>query len=541
MIGKSKPKVTFLTEGADWDLQQLARDLESYTFGMMQHLRVFDKMPLVFRDACVFGTGALKIFEKSGDIHIERVLINDIIVDECEVPSGGKPRQLHQFKLYNRDTLKGMFPKHADEIEASEGKRHGEIAYREVDPDMVLVVESWLLGEKGKKGRHTIVVEDATLLDEGYTDNDFPFVFYHWSPPLTGWYGQGLAESLMGFQIRINDLNDFIQRCQDLIAVPRVFIDAASRTLKVQLDNTIGAVIPYVGKEPTFFTPQALTAEIYNYKETLKTSAFEFAGISKMAAHATRPEGIEHGVALRELSDNQSQRFSIQQARYEEAYMDVGRMIVKRTRSLVKKGQKPQAFIALRMVEEIDWDMADLDEQKFAMRVMPSSILGETPAGKISKIIELAQYGVQLSQEELRRLLDHPDLALADKRATSALEHTEWLIGRWAKGEYVVPDPFMDLAQLLERGTAAYLDYQRLGAPEKILELFREGLLEAQRLMQMAAPQPPTLSPEEAAAAAGQVLPEGNVAESGLPGLVDPTQADTGETMLPGLTGSIIQ
>ncbi|RMF53627.1 MAG: hypothetical protein D6746_15370, partial [Bacteroidetes bacterium] len=352
----------------------LAEQLEQFMLGMFHKLRVYYLAPLVFRDACIFGTGVLKLsIGHDNEIHLERVLVDDIIVDESTVPYGEEPLEMHHVRRVPRATLIRLYPDKEDTIKEASNSRslYGyDEPYR--NNDMVTVVESW---RRGPKGRHVLAVSSGVLSDTPYNKDGFPFVAYRWSPPITGWYGQGLAEDLLGFQVRLNELNEFIQKAQDLFAVPRVFFDASTKTFKPQLDNTIGAIIPYVGRPPQFFTPQAVGSEIYAYKEQLKQSAFEFAGISRMAAHATRPEGIEAGVALRELSDNQSQRFAIQQGRYEEMFMQLGQKLVELVHQQAKRGRLPKVVAANKFSREIDWPAADFEKHRFTMRIAPSSMI----------------------------------------------------------------------------------------------------------------------------------------------------------------------
>ena len=534
LIGKSRPKIRILTDNADWSLQQTAKRLEKYLWGLFQALRVHESLTAIFRDACIFGTGVLKLYVRKGKICVERCLIDEIIVDENECPHGGQPRQMQHVRLVSKEVLKALYPDHANAIEQSgKGYRYEFAGYRPVDPGMVLVVETWHLGPDG---RHSICVSEGTLLDEVYSEDYFPFVFYHWSPPLTGFYGQGLAEALLGFQIRINELNDFIQRCQDLIAVPRVAIDVAAKMFKPHLDNEIGAIIPYSGKPPVFFTPTALNAEIYQYKEQLKQSAFEFAGISKMAAQATRPEGVEAAVAMRELSDNQSQRFSVQQQRFEDAAIQVAEMICRLCVKMYGKGKgskPPTVFMAEKFVQTIDWPEVDLDEKRFVLSVQAASIMSETPAGRLQRVIELAQYGVQLDQAELRRLLGHPDIGLSDSYAQAKLDYADWVIDELNDGRFPQPDPIQDLLLTIERVKSAYLHAAVTGAPEDILEGYRQYLVLAERLLPKPEPAP-TLGADPAMiqqpmdpmmGAPQPMLPPAAALEAGaLPGLLVPPQ-----------------
>src|SRR5678816_3544200 len=88
LIGKSRPKIRILTDNADWSLQQTAKQLEKYLWGLFQALRIHESLTAIFRDACIFGTGVLKLHVRKGKVVVERCLIDEIVVDENEVPHG---------------------------------------------------------------------------------------------------------------------------------------------------------------------------------------------------------------------------------------------------------------------------------------------------------------------------------------------------------------------------------------------------------------------------------------------------------------------
>lgn len=528
LIGKSRPKVTVLTDDADWSTQTLARHIDRYLYGMFRKLDVYEKATSMFRNSCVFGDGFLYPFIDDGEIRLEHVLVNEVTVDETEVPCGGEPRNWFRLRPIAKQVLVDRFPEHEDRIRASsvagaQTDHYLSRRFRDLPSDMTLVMESWHVGNNG---RYVISVSTGDLHEEDWPHDHGPFVRFSWNAPLTGFYGQGLSELLVGFQIRLNELNDFIRKCQDRIAVPRVFLPAGGKVNKPYIDNTIGAMIPFFGNQmPRFDTPVALTNEIYGFRETIIRSAFEFAGVSKMAAQATRPEGIEAAVALRELSDNQSQRFSIQQQRFENLFLDLGKRIMALSKELYE-GKKPKNdFPETDLVSLIDWKKADLNDRCFELQVQASSMLSETPAGRLQKVIELSQYGVPIRPEEIRRLLALPDLELSDRRATSALEDAEWTIDRLQVGDYNPPEPFQDLALSLERVTAAYLDARRKGAPEDILEGFRQWIQQASEML--APPQPPADALPVPGVDAAPAGPAAGLADLG-------SDAFT-ETALPGL------
>ncbi len=517
LIGKSRVKGNVLTDGAEWDIFTLAKDLDKYLWGLTQRLGIHQKMLTMFRDACIFGTGVLAVFAHRGQLKVERVLIDDIIVDECAVPVGeGLPRQLHRVRYISREVLKRKYPKHAEEIENASAGWRKISDWRRVDRDLAMVIESHHLPSAPGAGDGVwqIAVDTAILATDEWKHEWYPYVFYHWCEPVTGFYGQGIPEEGLSFQIRLNQLNDFKRRCQDLISNPRVLIEQGSRVLEEQLTNEIASFVYYTGQKPEFFSPQAVNAEIYNEAESIKHSFFDHIGISRMAATANKPQAVEAAVALRELSDNQSQRFSGQQQRHEDAYLELYKKClmlsreVYKTRSKARKGD----FLDRLLVEEIDWNKVNFEGGTVMIQVQASSIMSETPAGRLQRLVELKQYNVPITDDEFRRLLAHPDLEQSDKRATAPLEFTEWTISELYEGRWVTPEPFMDLARGIEWVNAAYLLAVIKRAPDNILEILQLWIETAEKMF--------TEAQEEAAAMAAAQVPGGPMGvPGGMPGM----------------------
>ena len=115
-ITKNKPKATFLTEGGNWSLQNRAKKLTQFIEGQFHSTEYYDKSAMAFLDACIFGTGAVKLFVQENEIQADRIFIDEIVVDDAE-SIYGKPRQMHQRKWMHRDVLKEMFPDKAKEID----------------------------------------------------------------------------------------------------------------------------------------------------------------------------------------------------------------------------------------------------------------------------------------------------------------------------------------------------------------------------------------------------------------------------------------
>lgn len=511
IIAKNRVKVRVLTNGACFSDQRKARRLEKFVYGEMKYNDAWDLGPLVFRDACIFGTGVVKVFAKDDKVTFERRLISDILVDE-RTAIDGKPRELFERRLVDKDVLIAKFPQFEEEIELAAGRT--DWATSDIPNNQVVVVEGWRLGNNGK---HIVCIENATLVYEKYDSEDFPFVFFRWDGlPISGFYGLGLARDLHGFQLRINQLNRFIQRCQDLIAVPRVFVDMASKLLKIQFDNEVGAVIPYRGKPPTFYTPQALNAEIYEYKEQLKRSAFEFAGISQLSAQSLKPAGLESAVALREYNDIETNRFVIQAQRYERFYTDLGEHMIRCARKIYKGKKHSAKFPNKGVIELIDWSDVDMEDDRFEVDIQPASLLSMSPSARLQAVTELAQVG-QLDKAEIRYLLNHPDLEQSNSVAYADYVDITRVEELLLDGKYEAPEPFQNLDLGLRRIQLTYLKIQSeyTDVPEEILDNMRTWVSQAKTIQEQAVQQQGAPSAmADPAAATGQQPIAGGVAGS---------------------------
>ena len=66
-VAKAKPMATYLTTGGSWAMQQKAKLLTKFTEGQFYQADVYKVAPKVFLDACVFGTGVMKVYEEAAE------------------------------------------------------------------------------------------------------------------------------------------------------------------------------------------------------------------------------------------------------------------------------------------------------------------------------------------------------------------------------------------------------------------------------------------------------------------------------------------
>ena len=485
-ITKNKPKATFLTSGGDFSLQSKAQKLTKFVEGIFAYSEFYDKASLAFTDACIFGTGCLKVYVEKGQIKVEKVFIEEIKVDDIECYYA-KPRQMHQEKYIHKDVLKQMFPAKAKEIEvASSIDSTGQDSYMGDLKEMVKVVESWHLssGSKAKDGKHSICVSNATLFEEDYYKEYFPFVFFRWNVRPVGFFGQGLAEQLQGLQLEINKTLRTIQVSMHLVSVPKLLVEASSKIVSSHLNNRIGGVIKYAGTPPSYAPLGGIPPELFSHVDRLYSRAYEIAGVSQLSAQSIKPAGLDSGKALRTFNDLETERFMSVAKRYEKAFMDAAEIMIDMAKDIYEKNEDFGVKTTdNKFVETIKWKDVNMDADKYMMQIFPTSALSSTPAARLADVQDMLTAGF-IGKEQAISLLDFPDLESEMDLLTSDNKNLEKLIETMVhEGKYFPPEPYQNLENAIRKVQQAYLMYRMRNAPEDRLELLRQYMEDCQALL----------------------------------------------------------
>lgn len=487
-VSKMKPRPMFLTTGGDDAQTRRAKDLTKYLEGAFDQAKVYPNMQRAFVDSAIFGTGAVKFFKEGNSVKSERVLIDEIQVDDAD-GLYGSPNQLAQSKYVHKDSLKAMFPKWESHIDGASSGLTGESAV--LAKDFVRVWEAWRLasGEGKKDGRRAIVIENATLFDEEYKYDYFPFVFQRWAWDISGFFGVGIPDEIGGIQLELNKLLRLIQEAMHFACVPRVWVENNSMT--GQITNQIGGVGKYSGSPPVFQTAQALSPEIYQHVERLWSKSFEITGISMLSATAQKPAGLNSGEALRTYQDIESDRFQLTGQRYEEAHLEATRIMIDLTKELAADKKDP--FVTMKdgkAVSVIKWKDVEIKKDQYVMRLFPTSILPSQPAGKLQTVQDLTQAGF-IDKDMAMKLLDFPDLEGFMSLQNASLDVILMMISKMVEdSEPQTPEPEMDLRLAKRMTLSAYLRGRANGAPEKNLELLRSFMGDCQAIIDQGTPVP---------------------------------------------------
>ena len=496
-ITKNKPRATFLTSGGDFSLQRKAKKLTKFVEGIYSYADFYEKAALGFQDACIFGTGCLKIFIENGEIKVERVIIDEIKVDDIEAYYG-KPRQMHQVKYVEKSVLQAMFPESEFQIDQSSYPDAQTYGQSPTAKEMIRVIESWHLpsGLDTKDGKHTICISSATLFEERYDKDYYPFIFFRWGQRPVGFFGQGLCEQLQGIQLEINKILRTIQVSMHLVSVPKLLIEASSKIVSAHLNNRIGGIIKYAGTPPTYAPLGTIPPELFSHLDRLYQRAYEISGVSQLSAQSLKPAGLDSGKALREFNDLETERFMAVARRYEKCFIEAAEIMIDMAKDLYESGGdfKVKAKDG-KFVETISWKDVNMDADKYLMEIFPTSALSNTPAARLADVQDLLAAGF-ISKEEGLKLLDFPDLEATLNLLNADTTNLEKVIETMMDlGEYFPPEPYQNLENTIRKTQQAYLMYKVQGAPEDRLQLLRQYMEDAQNLLMRAQEKVP--SPEE--------------------------------------------
>ena len=497
IASKSQPKPSILTEG-DWQLRRKAKKLDKAVYGALTSGGAYRIGPLTARDACVYGQGATKVFERDGEVAYERVMLGELFVDEREAIYGD-PRSIYHVRRVDKTILSELFPGFADDIEAAQSTINQDIASemhsaQDAYADHVQVIEAWHLpsAKTAKDGKHVIALHGVTLLCEPWTRDRFPFAILRWDAPLVGWYGTGLAQELCGLQLEINELLSKIKEAHHAIT-GKWLLERGSRVNAMHINDDPMSCIEYTGTPPQYVVSATISPEIYQHLERLIQKSYEISGISQLAATQMKPAGLNSGTALRAYHEQQSERFLHKYAMFEDYFLDLAKLTLDTMREIAAERDYKVNVASKNFLETIDFKENDLDTRKYDIRIQPSSQLPQTLGGKLEFIEEIAKTGI-LSPEELLDLLDSPDTELLVKRKNTTREAVESDIEHMVStGLQRAPEPEYAMQVAGRVSLELYMQLRSDGAPDDVLGLVRD-YMDAIRLA-MKPPEPPPPPP----------------------------------------------
>ena len=494
MVGKNKPKPQFVTDGAkDYNTKMKAKKATKYVEGVFDESNIYQIAQRVFQDACIYGTGFIKLVEDNNKIKAEWVYIEQILVDDLE-GMDQMPRQIHQRKYVQRDVLIEQFAD-GDETIIQNIMDASQIAGGAATfstADIIPVIESWHLpsGPKASDGKHSIVIENCTLFAEEYKKDYFPIFPFRWADQTLGFWGRGICHEIWKLQLELDTLLRLIQQSMRLVGGPVLAVESGSNIAEDHLtSNRIAKIIEYTAVEPKWLTPPTCQPEIFSHVQYLEDRMYKVTGVSQANATATKDPTLKSGVAQREAADQAASRLERVGQMYEKLFLDLAKAIIDMSADL----KNPSVLVNDKgKGQRLDFKDIKMNVEDYQIQLFPVSGLSSTPAGRLDQLMDYAQAGY-LSKEQVMDIVDFPDLNDTVSLETASLHLTQEILGNIkekGKEAYISPGVYLDLATAFRMACLEVDRAQLQGVPEDHIELIRDWAMECKALIDQSQVQP---------------------------------------------------
>ncbi len=465
-VTKHRPKATFQTYGAGYKARKKAREIEQFTEGMFYKERFREKVPETFRTLAILGTGIIKVCAVGrGQICMENVFSPEITIDSAE-GMHREPRNWYQSKYVDKRWLAERCEDKATRDKVLElgtatpvGEEHEqEFITFDRDQEMVRLDEAYHLASGPEEGDGWFAqsCQGVLIVKKPWKWDFAPYAVARWSESPLGFWGMGLAEELVGIQVEINRLVRKIQTSFQLLANPYVLADRASNIARSSITDIPGSVILYNGREPRVYAPSTVSPEVFSHLDRLYQRAYELAGISQLSAQSQKPVGLESGRAIMVFEDIEADRFSTVYRGWEQLHMRAAEL------GLWAADQERAYWVPARKalgIEKVKFSDVGIERDDVMTRIMPTSILGDTPAGQVDELERLQQKGIIDGPEDLADQILDPDVkAVLNRRAAPQRVIEKMVESMLEGGEYQPPEPFMNLKLAMMTAQAMYLE-----------------------------------------------------------------------------------
>jgi hypothetical protein len=419
LITKTTPTIKFLTQGAtspaSYSQKRRCMRLNDTINTLIQDHDMYSRWQEIFKDACITGTAGLYVRGTRDGIAISHIKPSQIIVDEPACFQD-RPRVLYTVRVESIDTLNYLYPTKTSYIEMANGSFLFDTF--EIEPalggnsfnGMCAVLEAWRLPTGDTPGRHVVAIPGRVLEDEEYMRQHFPISLFKYKTRAAGFWGMGIAEQLKNIQYDIDDcLFKMTQITRDM-GKAYIFISDASNVKPEHFNDLPGVAIIKTNTSagvPVVKTFDETPSSLVEMLERHIDKAYRTLGFSELQASARKEPGITAGVAMQEMSDLQSNRFSITQQSYETFIKESCINLLDAAYDSMKMGADVRVVASLE-----DLDLSELPPR---ISINKANSLASTPAGRKQQALDLFNAGL-ITPEDTLEVMGFEDLASVVER-----------------------------------------------------------------------------------------------------------------------------
>ncbi len=483
LIAKAKPRAKPVPIDATWGVERQAKKLDAWLVAEFRAQKSYQRLAKAFEDCTWSQFGAVYSGIADGKIYTERVMPGELVVDQEECQGETEPIQMHRRRLVSKTVLKALYPDFEEEIDAADNDNR-YCSYRTPTASMIVVIDSWQVALPGQKsGRHTTVIEGATLVHEEYKRKRFPFVVLRWSSLPSGFAGRSLAEEGVPYQVTHNELVEVIRKSQRLASVLRIF---AKSDIKVEnLDNAIAKVYRYQKDLPHAVIWPAVSQELYNERESNWEKLFQVLGMNRMQSQGVLPDGarMDSSRAMREATYQQSDRFAPKSEMYELAHLELSEHYIELAQELYGDRKPPKNFIDRTLVDDIDWKILGEPGRKYDLQMQASSITNLSTAARADTLERWLDRNL-ISPDQYKSMSGNPDMEEFMTLWRASVDDIKATIEELDELKAPQPDPLQNLTYGITMVHQTFLVRKRTpGIPEDILDGYRNWLTEAEHVL----------------------------------------------------------
>lgn len=531
-VGKSKVKARPKTKRASFRLRRASRKLDRYLYAEAKRIDFWEACKQGFEDACWGEVGTLYWgWEAKGDdagVYCERVFPDELIVNNDECYASPIPVQVARRRCLHVDEVIASYRKHLDKdqiaqlrLEASQASDSGWIAQRGPGPGFVVVVEGHRRPVGDTPGRHVIGTGTLTIFEEAWDKDWFPYTFFHFAKPVSGFYCKSAVERAWPWQKRLDKLNAAIEDAQDLACRMRIWAPIGGKIDVKELTNRMGKVV-HSAIEPKTLNWTTNVGELYEERRRCKEEVFGEFGLTQMSATGKLPAGtrLDSARAINEYAEMPQNRLVDLAQRYERFQLDGYDMMVRISEMAAAAGKTLKTtWVAGKRVEEIDWADIDYSKDRYVLQVEPSSTFNESMAAQTEDMDKLVQAGI-ITPEEYLSLRATPDTDRLISLRVAATENIFHTIEQIESGKYIPPSPLQDLTTGVQLVHFHYLDLcsEYDDVPEAVKNNLILWVMQAKWVMEMGA----DYSSQGSEVGSQGLPPGGGQMPGAMPGAVDP-------------------
>ena len=517
IFAPQKPKPQFQTLGATWAARRKAYKLDRLCEGILnqpqgEFANVWGFALDWATDALINGSAVMKI---ASDIQNERISHQAIphifvFVDPLE---GRNPKNFFEIAPMDRDTLIDMYGSDVkDKINNANSFDWLGVQHSQPDYELVEVQYAWRMPwGKEQPGKYVAVVGGKVIDDSDWSYPVPPFVFLHWIRHRHEFWGNGICDE--GAEM-VEEVSDFDLRLavRQRLASRKVLFIPRGANVKVEEAISNEPIIPVMYDGPQApsesLIPPFTEAEL-SFRDQKVRHFWDAIGISQVSAAARREQGVSSGIAIMTLNDTKAGRQLPKGQAYEQVFVNMAYQYTYRCQELYEKD--PDFSIrwpGKRMLMQVKWDDASIEDDLLSVSVAPASSLPHDPAGRQEMANQLYNAGI-ITKSTMASLIGWPDVESELDIENSEGEYVDMLIERYLDADeetwdnaamYQAPEAFLtNKMHALRRFASAWfrarIDQAALTDPKEVrkaefnIKMLSRYMAELSELMDRERPQ----------------------------------------------------